>query len=356
MSVYKKLKRLGIVKRLDWRPGEPISCVHFTGCTTADILLLESIGQETKIIYGNKEFGKKISNDSNNTEIWEYPLELSMTPDVAIPYIKSQTKRYQITFSAYTKKIWINPEKLLDASVKISKTELGLISLPNPRTALEYITDVTWTEDGNTLRCTKWENVALLLHQPPVAEIRKGVIILDQQNLGEAVTRLIHPYLDKLCTKANTHLKLKSTWPSRQLENLVTAKFRRAEASKEAQKREMPPCIKGILNSQHPLNYKLRFQFAEVLSYSSLEYLNEILKPREIIDGKDRHKNIRACFMVAKKKKADKRPCVTRTHADGLYCIFGGGLAGVKRCAMAQGFKGNIETVTISQMWGLQRH
>ena len=86
-----------------------------------------------------------------------------------------------------------------------------------------------------------------------------------------------------------------------------------------------------------------------------MEYLNDLLLPRVEVDGKDRHKNVRACFIAAKKKKADKRPCVTRTHADGLYCVFGGGLGGVKTCAMAQGFKGDIETVTISQMWGIQR-
>ena len=147
-------------------------------------------------------------------------------------------------------------------------------------------------------------------------------------------------------------LREQTDWPSRAIENLVKAKFKRAKHHHTV--RKMPPCVEAALKSTDVLNYQLRFQLAEVFSYSSIALLNRHLEPRLETDGKHRHTNIRACYHAAKKKRADQRPCVTRTGTTGLYCVYGGGSSGVKQCAQEQGFKGNTETVTVSQMWGLQ--
>ena len=169
--------------------------------------------------------------------------------------------------------------------------------------------------------------------------------------LNEAVTRLAHAFLKTVLAKSRLMLLQRRDWPSRTIENMVKAKIKRAKRPKTV--RAMPPCVKAALASTSPLGYQLRFQLAEVFSYTSIEILNRELAKRLIIDGKHRQNNVRACFHVAKKKKADSRPCVTRGNASGLLCVHGGGTEGVKACALKLGYTGNIETVTVSEMWGL---
>ena len=68
MSAFEKY---GTVISLDWRPGEPICCTHPAAVPVADILLLQAIGQPTKIIYADKMFGAKFEDCPGNMEIWK---------------------------------------------------------------------------------------------------------------------------------------------------------------------------------------------------------------------------------------------------------------------------------------------
>ena len=88
---------------------------------------------------------------------------------------------------------------------------------------------------------------------------------------------------------------------------MVAAKFKRMK-NRPIANRGMPPCVASVLSRKEPLTYQLRFQLAEVFSYTSLEFLREVLAPRVEIDGKTRHKNVEACFHVARKKRQTEGP------------------------------------------------
>lgn len=337
---------------MDWRPGEPVVCKHPSNVNVADIIVLQSFREEDKIIYADKQFGKFIKNISADTELWEYPVNLAMTQLTAASFLKKKHKDFRVVYSSYQKKIAIDANMMLDAAIAQSVQKLGTVTVPTPALLLPLLNN-NWIKMENKWKLKNWEEVAILLHNPKIVTLKKGELYLEQEFLPEACCRLLKIYLIEACKKCGEMLTKRKAWPTRSIENLVAAKFKKAKTV-HRQIRKMPPCVKAALQSQDPLDYQLRFQLAEVFSYGTLEMLNQYLEPRLIIDGKHRQQNIRACFFVARKKKADQRPCVTRTKLQGLYCVHGGGLSGVEQCAKIQGFQGNLETVSISQMWGLQ--
>ena len=184
-----------------------------------------------------------------------------MNTEEAFSYIKTKTEKFQIAFSCYTKKIWIHSQKLLDAVVHKSKSMLGLVCAPNPCKAIKFITSVTWTEQDACLFTSEWENVGLLLHQPSLAQIKKGVIILEQKQMPEATLRLFMPYLKNLCNQTHEALSNNTEWPSRQLENLVKAKFKRARVSLKT--------LKARNASLHPGSLKVTISFKLQTSVST---------------------------------------------------------------------------------------
>lgn len=310
------------------------------------------MGQPTKIIYADKMFGTRLQNTPGNMEIWRYPEELAMPEVDAVKYIQSKSESYDLVFSAYRKKFYVNPSNLLDAAVQNDKSKLGRIICPPPSSALHLLSDGdVWEVINGQYTWKRWEQLPILLHNPKIVQLEKGVIILPPSFLNEAVIRLAHAFFKTILRKSRLLLLQTQEWPNRTIENMVHAKFKRAKRTKAV--RAMPPCVKAALASTAPLGYQLRFQLAEVFSYTTIEILNRELEKRLIIDGKHRQNNVRACFHVAKKKKADSRPCVTRGNATGLLCVYGGGSEGVTSCAAKLGYTGNIETVTISEMWGL---
>ena len=243
----------------------------------------------------------------------------------------------------------MTPSKLLDAGIAEQASQLGTLVLPPPAQTVRLISGVQWRED-DTWQTEECENVGVLLHQPSVAEMRKGVLFLDSKRLLEAAERLLPRFRSMLCKRLHLNLTTRTSWPSRSLENMVAAKFKRMK-NRPIANRGMPPCVASVLSRKEPLTYQLRFQLAEVFSYTSLEFLREVLAPRLEIDGKTRHKNVEACFHVARKKRQTEGP-ITRTGVSGLYCVYGAGENGVKECAARMGYTGNIEEVSISQMWG----
>lgn len=297
-------------------------------------------------------FGTFHQECPGNIEIWEYPADLAMPEVEAVKFIQSKCKGHGLVFSAYQKKIYVDPSNLLDAAIQNDKSKLGRIVCPPPRRSLDLLSDGgAWKRINGHYTWQIWEQLPVLLHNPKIVSLEKGVIVLAPQFLNEAVIRLAHEFLKTLLAKSRLLLLQKQDWPSRTIENMVNAKFKRAKRPRTV--RAMPPCVTAALASAAPLSYQLRFQLAEVFSYTSIEILNRELEKRLSIDGKHRHSNVRACFYVAKKKKADSRPCVTRGNAAGLICVHGGGTEGVKACAAKIGFTGNTETVTVSEMWGL---
>lgn len=352
MSLKTILSKHGTVVSLDWRPGDPIQVKHPSDVPTADILVLEALGNPTRIIYADKAFGRCVEKLAYGLELWDYAETLAMPVDTALAYLKKKSMSYALVFSCYERRVKINPKNLLDAATQNNASLLGKVILPHPAYALSLLSDDgVWTSEGEKWRCQHWEKVSILLHNPKIVDMQKGVIVLAPSFLGEAVVRLARVYLKRVCSVSAVMLKRRQEWPSRSIKNLVLAKKRRVEQKKEL--RKMPPCVRAALCSKQPLTYQLRFQLAEVFSHSTIEMLNTELEKREEIDGKHRQSNVRACYHVARKKRADQRPCVTRGKANGLYCVFGGGTSGVQECARQQGFTGNPETVTISQMWGL---
>ncbi len=351
-SFRRAFSAYGTVVDLDWRPGEKVLCKHPADCAVSDILILQEGTSRYSIIHATKTFGTRVEEGS--PECWEYEKNaLAMTFEEAITYFKSAPlKRFY--FSAYLKKIKINPKQLLDAGIKNSPGLLHPLFLPAPRRALDLIAKSPFKETKDGLSHDAFEDVPRLLHPPMIVTLVKGKLFLGKEYYEAAVKRLLKGYLKDLCEAVHNNLITRTEYPSRALRNLVSAKLKRERKGDQAI-REMPPCVRMALQQKTPLNYQLRFQLAEVFSYASISLLERSLLPRRDIDGAARQKNVIACYHAAKKKRADARPCVTRTHATGLFCPYGGRKEGVTLCAEKLHYKGDLETVSISKMWGIQK-
>ena len=192
------LSKHGTVVSLDWRPGEPIQVKHPSNVPTADILLLEAIGKPTQIIYADKTFGTCVERLSGEIELWDYAETLAMSVSAALTYLKSKPMSYALVFSCYERRVKINPKNLLDAAIQNDPCLLGKVILPHPTYALHLLSDDgIWSDDGEKWICQHWEKVSILLHNPKIVTMQKGVIVLAPGFLGEAVIRLARLYLKR---------------------------------------------------------------------------------------------------------------------------------------------------------------
>ena len=111
MSLKTILSKHGTVVSLDWRPGDPIQVKHPSDVPTADILVLEALGNPTRIIYADKAFGRCVEKLAYGLELWDYAETLAMPVDTALAYLKKKSMSYALVYSCNERREKINPKK-----------------------------------------------------------------------------------------------------------------------------------------------------------------------------------------------------------------------------------------------------
>ena len=149
--------------------------------------------------------------------------------------------------------------------------------------------------------------MGVLLHQPSVAEMRRGVLFLDVKRLLEAAERLLPRFRRTLCERLHLNLSTRTSWPSRSLENMVAAEV---QATQETPNREpRHAALRGVGAEPKRAPYlpaPLPARGGPQLYLSGVFARDP--RARLEIDGKTRHKNIEACFHVARKKRRTDGP------------------------------------------------